>query len=167
MDVVIEGFPAFLRQLDAMEREIVGPEVGNIMASAVTVTHAEIMARAPVQDKVVWKGPRGSHQAGTLKTDWRIVQLGVTNGKHRVAIQNSAKSYYAAWVEYGHYVAIRLHKFGSAVSGGVIRTEDVADKSTLQFVPAHPFIRPALYATRDRVTAAFAQGVLAVLRRAR
>lgn len=151
------GLDELLRELRQLPQNLQQRVMKGAVATGASVIRLEAIRLAPdwAEDGPVKPLPPGHPPPGTLKkaiyqtrlpsecTPTREVwKVDVRQGKRAQATKRGGRTvnldaYYATWVEYGHFVRVPFEMTKSAKAAG--RALDVA-----KYVPAHPFMRPAV-----------------------
>lgn len=150
--VEIEGLAGLLSELKAFPQAVTTRVLRGAAATGASVIRKEAILRAPT-----YTGPeeQGHPRPGTLKKaiyQVRMVQectptrevfkVDVRRGKRAQSVGKrgaNLDAFYASWVEYGHYARVPHAMTKTAKAAG--RALGVA-----KWVPAKPFMRPALQA---------------------
>jgi HK97 gp10 family phage protein len=155
LSVSFTGLEEMLRELRELPPQIQQRVIRGATAKGASVLRIEAVARAPDLAGPV-KPTKNHPPPGTLKrsiyqtripsqcTPTReVFRVDVRKGKRATKSINgkavSVDAFYASWVEYGHYARVPHDMTKVARAAG--RALGVA-----KWVPAHPFMRPALQA---------------------
>jgi len=150
--IEIEGLQGLLSELKAFPQAVTTRVLRGAAATGASVIRKEAILRAPVST-----GPEeeGHPPPGTLKkaiyqvrmtqecTPTReVFKVDIRRGKRAQSVGKrgtNLDAFYASWVEFGHY---------ARPPGGLTKTAKAAARvaGTAKWVPAKPFIRPALQA---------------------
>jgi len=152
----VEGLNELKRRFDALSQDMQRNVARAAVAASGKVIADEVRARAPVAEKAYWRRRGLKVQGGTLqraiaygrsriesKFGVEVGRVFIRHGKR--AAERGMDAFYAAWVEFGHYV-IPPKSFG----GSLRQRRKVKALGSAKFVPAHPFMRPAFAAARER-----------------
>lgn len=161
----------FLAEIENLPKKVVDRLKIGAVASGARIVRDQAIANAPE-----WHGDvsKGHPPPGTLKraiymarlihkctptfevwaVDVRTGSRTIARGKNKGMSTNDKDAYYAAWVEYGHWTRTpgstkRQHR--EAVRTGMAATMGA------RFIPAQPYMRPAVEAKKEAAFNAMAE----------
>ena len=164
--IQFKGLEGLLSNLKQFPQQVTTRVLKGAAATGASVIRKEAIVRAPVST-----GPteQGHPPPGTLKkaiyqvrltqecTPTReVFKVGVRRGKRAQSVGKKGANldaFYASWVEYGHFARVPHAMTKTAKAAG--RMLGVA-----KWVPAHPFMRPAIQAKQAEALRAMQDYIL-------